>query len=420
MRSILLEAPILTRSGYGEHARLVFRALASVPNLVVCTNPLNWGSTGWISEFSEERVQIEESIKNYQMALSNAPEGSMPFDAQVFVGIPNEFTKRAPYSVCVTAGIETDRVSPAWLTQTHRGIDKIVVPSEHAKAGFTRTSYAMQNKSTQESTVLQCNCPVEVVPYPVKDLEVSDLDFNLTTKFNFLSVALLGTRKNLENMIVWFLQEFKDEDVGLVVKTGHTGGSIMDRTKTMKHLRSIIPEGDRKCKIYLLHGDLSEEEIHSLYVRNDIHAYVNLAHGEGYGLPIFEAAYSGMPIIAPDWSGHLDFLVASHEGEDNKKLFSKVDYDLRKIPDHATWKDIIEQDSYWAYPKESSFKFSLRSMFQDYEKYKTWAKSLKESLRETHQHEKVLKKMIAALEIEPEKPEVIDWMNMQQEVEVIE
>ena len=47
---------------------------------------------------------------------------------------------------------------------------------------------------------------------------------------------------------------------------------------------------NKKCKVFLLHGNLSEEEVHSLYVRDDISAYVSATHGEGYGLPIFEAA----------------------------------------------------------------------------------------------------------------------------------
>ena len=46
----------------------------------------------------------------------------------------------------------------------------------------------------------------------------------------------------------------------------------------------------------------------NLYAHPKIKAYVSLTHGEGYGLPLFEAAYHGIPIIAPDWSGHLDFL----------------------------------------------------------------------------------------------------------------
>ena len=55
---------------------------------------------------------------------------------------------------------------------------------------------------------------------------------------------------------------------------------------------------------------MSEEEIHGLYTHEKIKCYITTTHGEGFGLPIFEAAYSGMPIVAPAFSRHLDFIYA--------------------------------------------------------------------------------------------------------------
>jgi len=46
----------------------------------------------------------------------------------------------------------------------------------------------------------------------------------------------------------------------------------------------------------------------SLYNNPRIKALVNLSHGEGFGLPMFDAACHGLPVIAPSWSGHCDFL----------------------------------------------------------------------------------------------------------------
>ena len=39
---VLLEAPILTQSGYGEHSRLVFEALKKIEGTELYINPLNW------------------------------------------------------------------------------------------------------------------------------------------------------------------------------------------------------------------------------------------------------------------------------------------------------------------------------------------------------------------------------------------
>ena len=400
MIKILLEAPILTQSGYGEHARLVYRALKLNTDIDLYVNPLDWGATSWASSMEEHlRESINKDIEslgkyiNESQALNQPPK----FDVQIHVGIPNEFEKKAQYSICVTAGIETDRVSVEWLIKTHSGIDKLIVPSEHARTGFESTSYEAFNEKTKEKTMIDCASKIEVVPYPVKEVQPKNLDFKTDTEFNFLCVSLLGPRKNMENMIYWFMKEFKNENVGLIVKTGRVKGTPMDLESTIEHLKKVTSsEKDRKCKVYLLHGDLEESEIHSLYLREDVHAYVSCTHGEGYGLPIFEAAYSGMPIVATDWSAHIEFLQAPYkEGgkTKNKKLFAKVDYDLSEIPQHAVWEKILIKGSKWAYPKEQSFRKQIRNMYKNHGMYKKWAKTLKSHIIETHENEKIVKQM---------------------------
>ena len=57
-KRVLLKAPILSQSGYGEHARFVYRALKDKEDLFdLYIEPLNWGQTGWIWEDSEERTR---------------------------------------------------------------------------------------------------------------------------------------------------------------------------------------------------------------------------------------------------------------------------------------------------------------------------------------------------------------------------
>lgn len=429
---ILLEAPILTQSGYGEHSRLVFQALDELDGVRIFVNPLNWGKTGWTSSFDPKiKSNVSSAIESFkkESEINKKTKQDPSYDIHIHVGILNEFTKKAPYSVCVTAGIETDRVSPDWLMRTWKGLNKIIVPSEHAKRGFVQTQYVIEgNKGEKQTLMLNPSVPVEVVSYPVKKVKEKTLDFETSTSFNFLSVSLLGPRKNIENMIRWFVEEFTDEDVGLIIKTGKSCGSLMDRMWTQDYFKRLLaPYQNRKCKVYLLHGDLEEEEVHSLYLRDDVKAYVNLAHGEGFGLPLFEAAYSGLPVIAPDWSGHLDFLEAPYkEGGKvkNKKLFAKVDFDLAAIPDHVVWKDVIIEQSQWAYPKETSYKRQLREVYKNYGMYKKWAEHLEEHINEKCEKEKVLKSLRLALVGEGlgtkvKTKENQDWIQENAEIRVI-
>ena len=61
---ILVVAPLLTRSGYGEHSRCVLRALRTQENKFdIYVNPINWGKCGWIYDDNEERRWIDNLIQ---------------------------------------------------------------------------------------------------------------------------------------------------------------------------------------------------------------------------------------------------------------------------------------------------------------------------------------------------------------------
>ncbi len=422
---VLLEAPILTQSGYGEHARFVYRAIKDA-GLDIYISPLNWGTTGWMSEASEEREKIDECVRKNVIYVQQCREANVnpDYDMQIFVGIANEFTKKAKYSVLVTAGIETDKVSPSWILKVHSEIDKVIVPSEHAKDGFVKTTHTFQDSGGNQVN-LGCNKPVDVVPYPVKSFEDNQtIELDLEYEFNFLSVAMWGVRKNLYNMVKWFIEEFREEPVGLVIKTSQSRNSTPDRTMTRAMLEKMVSEmGDKKCKVYLLHGDLSDSELHALYNNEKIKSYLSATHGEGYGLPLFEAAYQGLPIVCTDWSGHLDFLNSpwkekGSKKEKMKKLFAKVDYDLKNVPSEAVWQNIIIPESQWAYPKEKSFKEQMRKMYSQHGVYKKFAKVLKENTLKKYEYGKVLEMMKESLIPDFVKPDE-EWAETLSSIEIL-
>jgi glycosyltransferase involved in cell wall biosynthesis len=110
----------------------------------------------------------------------------------------------------------------------------------------------------------------------------------------------------------------------------------------------------------------------SLYQNDRIKALVNIGHGEGYGLPIFEAAYNGLPVVSGGWSGQLDFL--THKGKD---MYAKVNHTLQPVQQEAVWPGVIEKDSMWAFADQGSYKMTLRKMKKEHAKYKRKANKLK-------------------------------------------
>ena len=401
-KKVIVKGPALSASGYGEHARFVLRALRKREDIFdIYLHNINWGKVSWIFEDSEERKWIDSLIRK-TMEYVQANKDQLGFDLSMQVTIPNEFEILALQNIGVTAGIEANKVAPQWLQKVNE-MDKLVVVSNHAKYGFENTKYPLLNEQQQPVGELTCDIPVDVVGYPVRTFTPAKVDFEFESDFNFLAVALWSQRKNIEKTIVNFVEEFQfDEDIGLVVKTSLRGGSTYDKHLSEDALRSVLKKyPDRKCKIYLLHGRLTEEEMTTLYQHDKIKCLVALPHGEGFGLPIFEAAHNGLPIVATDWSGHLDFLYAPKKDKKGKEklrgLFGKVTYDLQKVQKSSVWEGVITPDSMWAYPKDNSAKEKMREVYKDYSRALGKAKMLKKHVQTEFASDKMYEKMAKVL-----------------------
>ena len=403
-KKVLVRAPVLTRSGYGEHARFVLRSLREYDDMFdIYLHPINWGQCGWIYEDDEERKWIDSLIRKTVTYQSETHRKEGPYDMAIQVTIPNEWERIAPVNVGITAGIETNKVAPVWLERANM-MDKIITVSNHSKNVFKATSYQGIHQQTGRKVILSCSKDISVVHYPVKEYEHSDLDLNLSTDFNFLTVAQWGPRKNLENTINWFIEEFFDNpNVGLIVKTFAKGNSVSDRISAIKKLEILLRNYENmKCKIYLLHGDMSDKDMHSLYKQPKVKALVSLTHGEGFGLPLFEAAYSGLPVIAPEWSGHVDFLFAPKKDKKTNKErmrphFVRIDYDINTVPESAVWEGVVEKDSMWCFPQQGSYKMKLREVYKEYGRFKKQSQVLKKYLNKNFKAKDQYKKMAESI-----------------------
>ena len=74
----------------------------------------------------------------------------------------------------------------------------------------------------------------------------------------------------------------------------------------------------------------------------------DLAHGGGFGLPLFDAAAAALPIITIGWSGQCDFLFKPEKdkkGKIKKKgKFLKVEFDIQPVQQECHWKGVIEPE----------------------------------------------------------------------------
>lgn len=374
-RKLLFVGPVLTGSGYGVHARQLLKALADTGEFDIAVESLRWGETPFLQDASLEWIRGLTAKKH-----------ATP-DLCVEVTIPSEFKRRAAITIGVTAGIETDRVSPDWILKCNQEVDAIVVPSEHSRRGF------LVEYQASDGSKLRLEKPIFVIPEGVdtgvyKSAAVSSglLDELVVPDRNFIFVGLGldkpqgRDRKNVSSLIEWFCRAFAgNPNVGLILKTAIVNASTVDYEITRKRIEDI--KKSTGCgefpKVFLVHGRLEDYELSAMYNDPRIVAAVSVTHGEGFGLPLIEAAACGLPVVATDWSGHLDFLTKA-----GRKLFIPVEYDLREIYPESANQWMIE-GTQWAVPRESDFITKLQKLLVSSVTPRKWAEELG-----AHIHEK--------------------------------
>lgn len=376
MKSILLRAPLLTHSGYGVHSRQIakwlFRVATETHELDITTEPLPWGKCHLVVD-----PEAEDGLIGQILQATNNKKNF--YDVTIQLQLPNEWNPfLGNFNIGVTAGVETDKCNPAWIDCINR-MDMIIVPSEFTKQTFLNTG--------------DVKVPLVVIPESFPEAFTASpvpVDLGLTTKFNFLIVGQLtgnnvdNDRKNLPYTIKWLADTFAGcPDVGVILKTNSGAQTHLDKRNVQAIFSKLVGEVSKPNgpKFYLLHGHMRDEEMHGLYTHPDVKALVTFTHGEGYGLPILEAAACGLPVIATNWSGHLDFL----------KLGKFISVESIVNPIHETRVDnqIFVKDTKWAYPVELDAKRRLKKFYESSQMPQQWAKELAEKVRENFSFAKV-------------------------------
>ena len=135
MKSVLFRAPVLSKSGYGVHARQIAKWLFSKEeelDLDITVEAWNWGGTGWITD-----VEAEDGLVG---RVLQATTNVKPFyDVTIQLQLPNEWNPMlGAFNVGITAGVETDLCYPGWVDAVNN-MNLVIVPSEFTKETFLRS-----------------------------------------------------------------------------------------------------------------------------------------------------------------------------------------------------------------------------------------------------------------------------------------
>lgn len=359
-KRVLFRGPALTNSGYGVHSRQVLDWLFTKSNIDLTVGALPWGITTWqIDGLKRDPSDIFHKITR----ASQPPSG--PIDVSFQLQLPHEWDPNiAKVNIGITAGIESDKCSSEWIHAANK-MSAIVVPSQHAANAFLNNEVALL-------------VPIHVIPESYTDIHVKDIELSqVTTRFNFLCVSQIThpdpaiDRKWVYNMIGTFLKTFADnEDVGLILKVNMGRFTPIDKRIVMNSLSEVVTKfrqqySNNKSKIYFLFGKMSDEEMYGLYTNERVHCLLAPTRGEGFGLPILEAAVSDLPIITTGWSAHTEFLIP------NKYI--PVKYKLTPIPSGRVDGKIWRSGSRWAEPDVSDLSQKMKKIVSMPVKPKQWA-----------------------------------------------
>jgi len=407
---VFISCPIDTFSGYGARSRDIALAIIKSEKYDVKILPQRWGATpfGFLQQGNSDHKLILNCIWG-QPQLPKQP------DCWIQITVPNEFQPVGKFNIGITAGIETTICAPQWIEGLNR-MNLNLVSSEHAKKVFETSIFEEKNEQGQVLRSIKLEKPVEVLFEgvntniyqkidAVNESEVWDVINDIKEDFNYLFVGhwLQGEigqdRKDTGMLVKTFLETFKNKKQrpGLILKTSAGNYSIMDRDGILEKIRQIEASVDGDLpSVYLIHGELSDNEVNELYNHPKVKAHVSFTKGEGYGRPLLEASISQKPVIASNYSGHLDFL--------DSEMSTLLPGEITQIHPSAAIQDMLIPESSWFTANYDRASETLEDVYKNYKKYVDGAKRQAYRSRTEFSLEKMSDKLVSIMDEKIPKP----------------
>lgn len=391
MTKVIVSCPIDTYSGYGARSRDFVKALIDLDKYDVSIISQRWGNTrfGYLEEHNE--TDLSSRI---------VPNINAKPDIWIQITVPNEFQAIGHFNIGVTAGMETTLVHQKWIDGCNK-MDLVLTSSTHSANTFQKSVYEQRDKNTDKLVgKLQLSKPIDVIfegvdmtKYRATKEDKINLS-DITEQFCYLFVGhwMQGDfgedRKNVGYTIKSFLEAFKNKpkQPALILKSHQVGTSILDRERMLDKIEEIRRSVKGKLpNIYLLHGEVSDNEMNALYNHPKVKVMLSHTKGEGFGRPLLEFAAVGKPIIASGWSGQTDFLM--------KEFTLLIGGELKNVHKSAAQKEMILEEGKWFTPDDQEVAKSYRESFKHYKKYEQLAKKQRQVVKDNFTYQHMVKKL---------------------------
>lgn len=371
--TLLFRGPVETRSGYGAHSRDLLHSLYEMDLFDIKVDSCAWGYTPRTA--LEVGNQFHDWIK--KSIIKNI---SLIPDFYVQVTVPNEFRRLGKFNIGITAGIETTIAPKNWIDGCNL-MDLVITTSKFSKDVLLQTVYNETDKLTGNLVNQhRITKPIEVlfegVDTTIFNNQVNELNLEIKEDFAYLFVGhwlrgdLGQDRKDVGMLIKCFMESFNNHEdkPALILKTSSATFSVKERENFRKKIQNICDGYDNPPSVYLLFGELTDNEMNSLYNHPKVKSMVSITKGEGFGRPLLEFSMTGKPIIASNWSGHKDFLPMDKAIMVGGKLVEV---------DDSVIDDFIIKGSKWFKANYNEFIEVLKIVKKDYDNFKNNSEELR-------------------------------------------
>lgn len=174
--------------------------------------------------------------------------------------------------------------------------------------------YALPSSNFSKKVFVDSGWPEDkciVVPHGINLSDFKDKSKVALTnnkKFRFLNVSIPHYRKNLDRLVDAYYSAFTDkDDVCLVLKTSLKKPKNYFECNVEKLLMIVQKKYRKRRDLPLI--EIVQKRYDSMTpLYNSCDALVSASSSEGFGLPLLEGLAAGMVVVAPRFSGQLDFL----------------------------------------------------------------------------------------------------------------
>jgi glycosyltransferase involved in cell wall biosynthesis len=303
-RELIVCATPVQGTGYGEVTRALLQALPGA---------------GVTPILAPTRAQLDSELEPFERAFDHW--GRWAFYYHVITqprALPS--ARRAAYSMWESTVVPAERIE-----ELNAGAELVFVP-------------CVQNAEAFVSCGLER--PVGVLHHGVDPARFPVLERAQDCRpFTFGSFGDLSPRKGIDALVRAFRAEFGEhEDVALRLRSSKTPPDA---------------EGLDDARIHVEHGICDHPRL--LEALRSMDAFVQPSRGEGFGLCGLEAAATGLPVIATDWSGPAEYVREVHG--------LPLRYQLQDAAGRRIGSSVFE--GLWAEPDVDHLRELMRSLYED-------------------------------------------------------